>query len=43
MNKEAKRHDKRLTAIRKNHMDKNKEKEGILYEAGAFYTVHCIL
>lgn len=29
---------KRLKAIRKNNIDKNKEKEGVLYEAGAFFT-----
>ena len=37
--KEAKRQRKRSNLIRKNHIDKNKAKEGILCEAGALYTV----
>ena len=37
ISKEAKRQGKRLKAIRKNHIDKNQEKEGILCEAGAAY------
>ena len=37
ISKEAKRQGKRLKAIRKNHIDKNQEKEGILCEAGATY------
>ena len=37
--KEATRQGKRLKSIRKYIIDKNKEKEGILCEAGAFDTV----
>ena len=40
--KEAKRQRKRSNLIRKNHIDKNKAKEGILCEAGALYTVQGI-
>ena len=40
--KEAKRQKKRSNLIRKNHIDKNKAKEGILCEAGALYTVQGI-
>ena len=36
ISKEAKRQEKRLKAIRNNHVDKNKEKEGILCVAGEF-------
>ena len=37
--KEATRQGKRLKSIRKYIIDKNKEKEGILFKAGAFDTV----
>ena len=40
--KEAKNQGKGLKAIRKNLIDKNKEKEGILCEAGAFCVVQGI-
>ena len=36
ISKEAKSQGKRLKVIRKSHIDKNKEKEGVLCEAGAF-------
>ena len=35
-NKQTKQQRKRLTVIRKNIVDKNKEKEGVFYESGAF-------
>ena len=35
-NKQGKQQRKRLTVIRKNIVDKNKEKEGVFYESGAF-------
>ena len=41
--KVAKRQGKRLKAIRKNCIDKSKEKKGILCEAGVFYTVQDII
>ena len=42
ISKGAERQGKRLKATRKNHIDKNKEKEGALWESGAFYIVHGI-
>ena len=36
ISKEAKSQGKRLKVIRKSHIDKNKEKERVLCEAGAF-------
>ena len=35
-NEQTKKQRKRLRAIRKNYVDKNKEKEGVYYESGAF-------
>ena len=35
-NEQTKKQRKRLRAIRKNYVDKNKEKEGVCYESGAF-------
>ena len=35
-NTESKARRKKLRAIRKNHIDENKNKEGVFYEAGAF-------
>ena len=40
--KKAKRHRKRLKAIRKYHIDVNKEKEVNLCEAGVFYAAETI-
>lgn len=42
INTEAKQQGKVLKTIRENYIDKKKEKESILCEAGAFYTVHGI-
>ena len=35
-NEQSKMQRKKLRAISKNYIDKNKEKEGVFYEAGAF-------
>ena len=35
-NEQTKKQRKRLRALRKNYVDKNKEKEGVYYESGAF-------
>ena len=39
----TKRQEQRLKAIRKNHIDKKKEKKGILCKAGIFYTKQGII